>query len=91
MMHWGDGGSIYKFDLVLQLEHNFNNPLLIGCPGFVQKCHMEVNEGAKIGRNVDWMKTTCPEYNPKTSPKQDYNEQGEHEHNEYSIDHARSL
>ena len=89
MMHWGDGGSIYKFDLVLQLEHNFNNPLLIGCIGNVQKCHMEVNKGANIGLNVDWMKTTCP--NPKTSPKQDYNEQGEHEHNEYSIDHARSL
>ena len=94
MMHWGDGGSIYKFDLVLQLEHNFNNPLLIGCIGNVHKCHMEVyiHLHLKPGYNVDWEKTTCPSrYNPKTSPKQDYNEQGEHEHNEYSIDHARSL
>ena len=88
----GEMGATFKFDLVLVHDNNPKYHTFIGCIRNVRKCHMEVFGGGKYRPyNVDWEKTTCPEYNPKTSPKQDYNEQGEHEHNEYSIDHARSL
>ena len=87
-----DGRDTYKFDLVLLNENNFASPLMIGCMGNVHKCHMEVyiHLHLKPGYNVDWEKTTCPSrYNTKTNPKQDYNEQGEHKHNEHFIDHVQ--